>query len=84
MQRKNLDQQIDVLDIRYPMEYHPDTVPVNERNLAPIIVLQNQGYEVDNGLLGVKRDIFNKLGTHLWSNDGDLQQRYGISSGQIP
>jgi hypothetical protein len=30
-------------------------------------------------LLGVNRDLFNKLGTHRWAHDDDLQQMYGIS-----
>jgi hypothetical protein len=37
------------------------------------------GYKIDNGLLGVKRDLLNKLGTRRWSQDDDLQQMYGIS-----
>jgi hypothetical protein len=36
-------------------------------------------YQKPNGLLGVNRDTFNKLGTHRWADDRDLQQLYGIS-----
>jgi hypothetical protein len=53
-------------------------------NPTPITVPDDGDYEIDNGLLGVKRDLFNKLATHRWSHDYDLQQMYGISSGQIP
>jgi hypothetical protein len=44
-----------------------------------ISVLPDEGYEIDNGLLGVKRDLFNKLTTHRWSDDNNLQQMFGIS-----
>jgi hypothetical protein len=52
-------------------------------NPAPIIVPADGDYEIDNGLLGVKRDLFKKLGTHRWSHDRDLRQMYGISSRQM-
>jgi hypothetical protein len=53
-------------------------------NPAPIIVPADRDYEIENGLLGVKKDLFNKLVTHRWSDDHDLHQMFGISSGQIP
>jgi hypothetical protein len=34
-------------------------------------------------LLGVRRDIFNKLAAHRLAQDDDLQQRYGISKGDL-
>jgi hypothetical protein len=33
----------------------------------------NDQYEIPNGLLGVRRDLFNKLGTRRWAQDDDLQ-----------
>jgi hypothetical protein len=48
-------------------------------NQAPIPVPQGQGYEIPNGLLGVRRDFFNKLGTHRLADDHDLRQMYEIS-----
>jgi hypothetical protein len=34
-------------------------------------------------LLGVRRDLFNKLAGHRWAQDDDLQQRYGIIKGDL-
>jgi hypothetical protein len=53
-------------------------------NQTPITVPADGDYEIDNGLLGIKRDLFNKLGTHRWSQYRDLRQMYGINSGQMP
>jgi hypothetical protein len=53
-------------------------------NPAPRVVPQGQGYEISNRLLGVKRDLFNKLATHRLADDRDLQQRYEISRGVVP
>jgi hypothetical protein len=32
----------------------------------------DEDYEIENGLLGVRRDLFNKLATHRWNDDHDL------------
>jgi hypothetical protein len=52
-------------------------------NPTPITVLADGDYEIDNGLLGVKRDLFNKLGTHRCSDDHDLHQMFGISKADL-
>jgi hypothetical protein len=57
--------------------------PINNPNL-PIPVPQDQGYEIQNGLLGVKRDLFNKLAGHRLADDRDLKERYEISRGVLP
>jgi hypothetical protein len=45
-----------------------------------VITVPSDGdYEIENGLLGVKRNLFNKLLTHRWSDDHDLHQMFGIS-----
>jgi hypothetical protein len=43
-----------------------------------ISVPSEEDYEIENGLLGVRRDLFNKLATHRWSDDDDLQQRTNV------
>jgi hypothetical protein len=58
--------------------------PVVSVNPAQIIVPTDRDYEIENGLLGVKRDLFNKLATHRCSDNHDLHQMFRISSGQIP
>jgi hypothetical protein len=55
----------------------------NENNNQTPIEVKDQ-YEIPNGLIGVNRDIFNKLGTHRWADDRDLQQMYGISHHVVP
>jgi hypothetical protein len=55
-----------------------------KHNPLPPVVPQGQGYEIPNGLLGVKRDLFNKLATNRLADDRDLQQRYEISQGVVP
>jgi hypothetical protein len=63
-------------------DYHPE-LQLDEEIPTPITVPNddNDPYEIPNGLLGVNRDIFNKLGKHCWAHDDDLQQMYGISQG---
>jgi hypothetical protein len=59
--------------------------PIN--NLPPIrprVVSQDQGYEIPNGLVGVYRDIFNKLAGNRLNDPRDLQERYGISRRTFP
>jgi hypothetical protein len=56
----------------------------NPNNLPPITVPQDQGYEIPNGLIGFKRDLFNKLATHRLVDGRDIQERYGISQGTVP
>jgi hypothetical protein len=58
-------------------------VNVNPRQIPGPNEINDQ-YEISNELLGVRRDLFNKLGTRRWPQDDDLQQMYGISSGTIP
>jgi hypothetical protein len=82
---KNLDEKYSAIEKRYQRDYNPGFLEAKERyNPTPIAVPQDQGYEIDNGLLGVKRDLFNKLATHRWADDRDLQQRYEISKGTVP
>jgi hypothetical protein len=57
--------------------------PVVNVNPAQIIVPADEDYEIENGLLAVNRDLFNKLATHRWSHDDDLRQMYGISKGDL-
>jgi hypothetical protein len=71
---KNLDEKNSMIEnILEPKTHNP----------APIPVPQHQGYEIPNGLLGVRRDLFNKLATHRLADDRDLQQRYEISKGVV-
>jgi hypothetical protein len=53
-------------------------VNINSRPI-PVPNEINDQYEIPNGLLGVNRDLFNKLGTRGGAQDDDLQQMYGIS-----
>jgi hypothetical protein len=65
------------------------TKPVNVNPLPivninpPVPIRVHEDYEIPNGLLGVRRDLFNKLAAHRWAQDEDLQQRYGISRGDL-
>jgi hypothetical protein len=52
-------------------------------NVNPVPIRVREDFEIPNGLLGVRRDLFNKLGTHRWTQDDDLQQMYGISKGDL-
>jgi hypothetical protein len=82
LQLKNVHQHILALEKKYQFDYHPEDLTVEERIIQPPITVPNDindPYKIPNGLLGVKRDIFNKLGTHRWAHDDDLQQMYGIS-----
>jgi hypothetical protein len=84
LQLKNVNDHINGLQRRYRMDYLPDALPENERYFpAPITVPQDEGYEIPNGLLGVKRDTFNKIGTHRFADGRDLQQMYAISRGPV-
>jgi hypothetical protein len=56
-------------------------VPIVNVNLVPIRV--HEDFEIPNELLGVRRDLFNKLVGHHWNDDDDLQQMYGISKGDL-
>jgi hypothetical protein len=82
LQLKKVHQHILALEKKYKFDYHPEDLTEEERKIyTPIDVPNddNDPYEIDNGLLGVNRDLFNKLGTHRWANDDDLQQMYEIS-----
>jgi hypothetical protein len=93
-----LNSYIDALEKKIELEFQPlpkskskakakakpKPKPVVNENPTSITLPADGDYEIDNGLLGVKRDLFNKLGTHRWSDDHDLRQMYGISSGQMP
>jgi hypothetical protein len=61
------------------MNNHPEP-PLN---ISIIPDKDKDDYEIPNGLLGVRRDLFNKLAAHRWGQDEDLQQRYGISKGDL-
>jgi hypothetical protein len=63
------------------MDYYPHTLPLDERNPTPITV--DDEYEIPNGVLEVRRNLFNDLPTHPWVDDRDIQQRYGISRGDL-
>jgi hypothetical protein len=77
---KNLTERMRPLQNQY---YH--RVNLND-NQTPIEVPNdiNDPYEIPNGLLGVNRDIFNKLGTHRWVHNNDLPQMYGVSKSVVP
>jgi hypothetical protein len=64
-----------------PNKPKPKPKPVVNVNPAPIRV--HEDLEIPNGLLGVRRNLFNKLAAHSWNQDDDLQQRYGISRGDL-
>jgi hypothetical protein len=67
---KNLNEKESMIEnILEPKIYNPSPIPVP----------QGQGYEIPNGLLGVRKDLFNKLATNRLADDRDLQQRYEIS-----
>jgi hypothetical protein len=57
--------------------------PVPIVNVNPVPIRVHEEYEIPNGLLGVQRNLFNKLAAHPWAQDDDLQQRYGISKGDL-
>jgi hypothetical protein len=79
LELKNLIEQMRPLQKQY---YHKVNLNDNENNNQTPIEVPNENnnqYEIPNGLLGVNRDLFNKLGTHRWADDHDLQQMYGIS-----
>jgi hypothetical protein len=81
---KNLIEQMRPLQNQY---YHKEDLNENKNNnQTPIEVFNkiDDQYEIPTGLLGVNRDIFNKLGTHRWADDRDLQQMYGISQRTVP
>jgi hypothetical protein len=52
-------------------------------NVNPVPIRVDEDFEIHNGLLGVRRVLFNKLAGHRWSEDEDLQQRHGISKGDL-
>jgi hypothetical protein len=52
-------------------------------NVNPVPIRVYEDFEIPNGLLGVRRDLFNKLAAHRWALDYDLQQRYGIRKGDL-
>jgi hypothetical protein len=85
---KSLDEKYNTLEKRGDYVYNPESLSEKERHYpAPIEIPEKdfpEEYEVPNGLLGVKRDLFNKLATHRWAYDRDLQQRYEISEGLVP
>jgi hypothetical protein len=79
---KNVLGHIYALEKKYQFEFDPEELEDEDRNIpTPIEVPNdiNDPYEIPNGLLGVNRDILNKLGTHRWAHGDDLQQMYGIS-----
>jgi hypothetical protein len=87
LELKNVIEHIRGLEKKYQFDYNPEYLDETERlNLAPIVVPNeiNDQYEIPNGLIGVNRDLFNKLGTHRWADDRDLQQMYRISQRSVP
>jgi hypothetical protein len=88
LQHKKLDEEFNALERRYLMDYHPEYLQPEEKisSSNPITVPDgiNDDYEIPNGLLGVKKDIFNKLATHRLVDDHHLRERYEISQGTVP
>jgi hypothetical protein len=90
----DLDSHIDTLEekieIKFPSIPKSKSKSKSKAKAKPkpvvkvVTVPADRDYEIENGLLGVKRDLFNKLATLLWSDDHDLHQMFGINSGQIP
>jgi hypothetical protein len=52
-------------------------------NVSLIPDKDKDDYEIENGLLGVNRDLFNKLAMYRWNHDDDLQQMYGINKNDL-
>jgi hypothetical protein len=89
----NLDSYIDGLERKIELEFQP--LPSKSKvkpkpkskpvmNVNPIVPIRvHEDFEIPNGLLGVRRDLFNKLAAYRWAQDEDLQQRYRISKGDL-